>query len=138
MMATYQKLQDHLGDRLGRDVHLISFTVDPDNDRPGGLNDHATRIDAKPGWLLLTGTKRQPDLRAREARPGGRAPGGPLEHLPDRQRPDPALEEGPGLAPVEQIIASLDGVIADRGDGPATSEGRRDRVIIAGIGMARS
>ena len=57
MMTTYQKLQQHLGDRLGRDVFLISLTVDPDNDDSESLNRLAARIDAKPGWFLLSGTR---------------------------------------------------------------------------------
>ena len=57
MLATDQKLQDHLGDRLGRDVHLISLTVDPENDRWESLRDYAGRLKARSGWYFLTGSR---------------------------------------------------------------------------------
>lgn len=40
------------------DVHLISFTVDPDKDTPGVLHGYAERLHAQPGrWDFLTGSK---------------------------------------------------------------------------------
>ena len=60
-----------LGDRLGRDVFLISITVDPENDTPARLRHYAESFgdpraesfsdpktagsDAPDGWSLLTG-----------------------------------------------------------------------------------
>lgn len=38
------------------DVHLVSFTVDPETDTPEVLRDYAERLHAKPGrWEFLTG-----------------------------------------------------------------------------------
>jgi protein SCO1 len=38
------------------DVHLVSFTVDPENDTPEVLHDYAERLHARPGrWDFLTG-----------------------------------------------------------------------------------
>lgn len=40
------------------DVHLVSFTVDPDKDTPTVLRDYAGRLHAQPGrWDFLTGSK---------------------------------------------------------------------------------
>jgi protein SCO1/2 len=40
------------------DVHLISFTVDPDKDTPAVLRDYAGRLHAQAGrWDFLTGSK---------------------------------------------------------------------------------
>ena len=40
------------------DVHLISFTVDPDTDTPQVLHGYAERLHAQPGrWDFLTGSK---------------------------------------------------------------------------------
>jgi protein SCO1/2 len=40
------------------DVHLISFTVDPDTDTPDVLHGYAERLHAQPGrWDFLTGPK---------------------------------------------------------------------------------
>jgi cytochrome oxidase Cu insertion factor (SCO1/SenC/PrrC family) len=53
---TLQKLQDRLGDRLGKDVSMISITVDPENDTPSRLLAYAERFKARRGWYFLTGT----------------------------------------------------------------------------------
>ena len=53
--ATFKRLQDKLGDRLGRDVWLVSISLDPVTDTPARLKEYAARYHAKPGWLWLTG-----------------------------------------------------------------------------------
>jgi len=50
-------LQEKLGDRLGKDVFFLSFSVDPEIDTPDQLKQYAERFHAKPGWLFLTGKK---------------------------------------------------------------------------------
>lgn len=57
MSKKLQALQEHLGDRVGRDVHLISITVDPETDTPARLKEHAVKFGAGPGWHLLTGSE---------------------------------------------------------------------------------
>jgi protein SCO1/2 len=52
-----QRIQEALGDRVGRDVHLISISVDPETDTPARLKEYAARYGAKPGWYFLTGSK---------------------------------------------------------------------------------
>ena len=49
------EIQDWLGDRLGRDAHLISISVDPEIDTPARLREYADRFKARPGWFFLTG-----------------------------------------------------------------------------------
>jgi protein SCO1/2 len=40
------------------DVHLVSFSVDPDKDTPAVLRDYAAKLQAEPGrWDFLTGAK---------------------------------------------------------------------------------
>ena len=40
------------------DVHLVSFSVDPEHDTPAVLRDYASRLNAQPGrWHFLTGDK---------------------------------------------------------------------------------
>ena len=56
MAKTFVHLQEQLGDRIGRDVFLISITVDPATDTPEKLKKFATQWKAKPGWTLLTGS----------------------------------------------------------------------------------
>jgi protein SCO1 len=57
MTGTFRKIQSALGDRLGRDVHMISITVDPENDTPAQLRKFANDAAAKPGWRFVTGDK---------------------------------------------------------------------------------
>jgi protein SCO1/2 len=57
MAATFARIQDWLGDRLGKQVYLISLSVDPETDTPEKLKEYAERFKARPGWYFLTGTK---------------------------------------------------------------------------------
>jgi protein SCO1/2 len=58
--AIFVDVQDRLGKRLGRDVALITMSIDPANDIPPRLKQYQKRLGAKPGWLFLTGKK--PDV----------------------------------------------------------------------------
>jgi len=51
------RLQDLLGDHLGRDMFMYSFTLKPDEDTPEKLAAYAKRNGARPGWLFLTGNE---------------------------------------------------------------------------------
>jgi len=65
MAGTLERIQDWAGDRLGKDVHLLSFSVDP-KDTPAKMKDFAGRFNAKPGWYFLTGTKENWELALRK------------------------------------------------------------------------
>ena len=58
--ATFQQLQQKLGPRLGKEVVLVSLTVDPLRDTPQRLRDYSGRYAARDGWVWLTGAK--PDV----------------------------------------------------------------------------
>jgi protein SCO1/2 len=62
MSGVLAGLQERLGDRLGKDVFLLSFSVDPENDTPAKLKEYAESFHAKPGWLFLTGKKENVDF----------------------------------------------------------------------------
>ena len=59
--ATFKRLQERLGERLGKEVRLISVSLDPVTDTPARLKDYAGRYKAKPGWVWLTGHKAEVD-----------------------------------------------------------------------------
>jgi protein SCO1/2 len=61
MTANLARVQNLLGDRLGRDIVMISITVDPENDTPAVLKAYAERFGAKAGWYFLTGSKTNVD-----------------------------------------------------------------------------
>ena len=66
LTATFRRVQQDLGERAGRDVHLISISVDPMTDVPARLKDYSARFKAGPGWTFVTGSKSEIDglLRA--------------------------------------------------------------------------
>jgi protein SCO1/2 len=53
----FSELQAELGDRLGKDVFLISVTMDPETDTPERLKRWATQHGLRKGWTLVTGGK---------------------------------------------------------------------------------
>jgi protein SCO1 len=55
--AKLADVQDVLGDRIGKDILLISLTVDPENDTVSVLQDYANKFEAGRGWVFLTGAK---------------------------------------------------------------------------------
>jgi len=62
MARTFASLQDRFADRIGKDLVLVSITVDPATDTPERMKAYATKMKAKSGWYFLTGTKEQVDL----------------------------------------------------------------------------
>lgn len=56
-----EKLQEAAGDRLGKDVFILSISVDPVTDTPERLQQYAKTYHAKPGWHFLTGRKENVD-----------------------------------------------------------------------------
>ena len=54
-------IQSRFADRIGKDLWIVSISVDPETDTPSRLKDYAARIHAKPGWIFLTGEKSKVD-----------------------------------------------------------------------------
>lgn len=65
-MGNMVKIQNHLGERLGKDVHLLSLTVDRETDTPAKLKEYARKFKARPGWHFLTGSPENIDLALRK------------------------------------------------------------------------
>jgi len=57
LSAIFADVQDRLGDRLGKEVVLVSLSVDPNTDIPPRLKEYAVTWEARPGWVFLTGRK---------------------------------------------------------------------------------
>lgn len=64
--AILAQLQERLGALLGKDVQLVTITVDPQRDTPARLKAYASKVGAGAGWTWLTGRKEVVDgvLRA--------------------------------------------------------------------------
>src|SRR5262245_2817471 len=53
----FSQLQKTLGERVGKEVMLLSITVDPQHDTPAVLKEYARRYQADTaGWKFLTGS----------------------------------------------------------------------------------
>ena len=61
MTANLARVQKYLGERVGRDVLLLSVSVDPETDTPDVLKKYADSFKAQPGWYFLTGEKKSVD-----------------------------------------------------------------------------
>ena len=60
MGANFSRLQEALGEHLGRDVQLISVSIDPTTDTPQRLKAWGEKFSASDAWTLVTGPK--PDV----------------------------------------------------------------------------
>ncbi|NJC89270.1 MAG: SCO family protein [Desulfuromonas sp.] len=60
LSAGYANLQRKLGTDTTR-VHLVSITIDPENDTPAILKKYLAQYSAKPGWDFLTGSRKDID-----------------------------------------------------------------------------
>ncbi len=57
MGAAFGRLQTALGDHFGKDVTLVSVSVDPVTDTPERLRAWSRQFEARPGWTLVTGDR---------------------------------------------------------------------------------
>lgn len=55
--AIFGQVQRRLGEHAGRDVFLVSVSLDPVTDRPARLKAYAEKHKARPGWIWLSGEK---------------------------------------------------------------------------------
>ena len=74
--ATFARVQKELG---GRDVSLISISVDPVTDTPERMKAWGEKFHAGPGWTFVTGDKQHIDELLRAL---GAASANPAEHSP--------------------------------------------------------
>jgi protein SCO1/2 len=50
-----------LGRRLGKDVVIVSVSVDPENDTPARMKEWGEKFHIGPGWTLLSGNRAEVD-----------------------------------------------------------------------------
>ena len=61
LAATFARVQKEMGDKVGKDVHFISISVDPLTDTPERLKAWGAKFKAGPGWTFVTGEKQEMD-----------------------------------------------------------------------------
>ena len=117
LSSTFAKLQERLGGRLGKDVFLLSFSVDPDYDTPERLKEYAGRFRARPGWTFLTGSRANVEAVLRKL---GQWVESPEQHQTVFILGNEATglwKKAFGLAKPEDLFPVIDSVIDDRGAG---------------------
>ena len=60
--SNLRKVQDLLGDRVGRDTFMYSITLKPKEDSPAAIKAYRDSYEVKPGWTFLTGSPANCDL----------------------------------------------------------------------------
>lgn len=104
LTATFRRVQQDLGERVGRDIQLISISVDPTTDVPERLKVFSQKFKAGPGWSFVTGSKS--DIEKLLGALGG--------YAPDKNDHTPLILVGNdeanfwtrtyGLSPASQIV----------------------------------
>jgi protein SCO1/2 len=114
MSRNLEKIQNALGDRLGKDVFLVSITVDPATDTPTRLKEYSLKFHARPGWMFLTGKKENVDWALYKL-------GQYVEEKNDHSsilivgnEPKGLWKKAFGLAKSEELLKIVDDVINDR------------------------
>jgi protein SCO1/2 len=117
MNRNMEKIQEALGDRIGRDVFLVSMTVDPETDTPARMKEYAKKFHAGPGWLFLTGKKENLDWALYKL-------GQYVENKDDHQtvliignEPTGLWKKAFGMANVTELVQVVESVVNDKGNG---------------------
>jgi protein SCO1/2 len=110
---TLSELQRKLGD--ARDsVHLVSISIDPEQDTPARLRDYAKKFGAGPEWQHYTGTV-EASVASQRAFAAYR--GNKMDHAPVtlvRLRPGERWTRIDGFATADQLLAELNGGVAGK------------------------
>jgi protein SCO1/2 len=114
MSRNLAKVQDALGDRLGKDAVIISISVDPTVDTPPALKAYAKKLNARPGWYFMTGDKQNVDFALKKL---GQFVDDKQDHLNifiiGNERTG-LWKKAFGLAPPEELVKLVDSVLNDQ------------------------
>lgn len=115
MNRNMEKIQEALGDRVGRDVFLVSITVDPETDTPARMKEYARKFHAGPGWIFLTGKKENLDWALYKL-------GQYVEKKDDHttvfiigNEPTGLWKKAFGMANVAELVQVVESVVNDKG-----------------------
>jgi protein SCO1 len=114
MARNMERVQAALGDRLGKDILLVSITVDPETDTPAKLKEYSRRFHAKPGWLFLTGKKENVDWALYKLGQFVEAKEQHTSIIIVGNEPKGLWKKAFGLAKSEELVSLVEGVINDR------------------------
>ena len=64
--ANLKRVQELLGDRVGRDIFMYTITLRPEKDKVAALDHYVKMHRIKPGWTFLTGKPDEIDMLRRK------------------------------------------------------------------------
>jgi protein SCO1 len=64
--ANLLQVQQALGNRVGKDIFMVSMTLQPGFDTPDALQRYVKSYGIKPGWTFLTGEPKEMDVIRRK------------------------------------------------------------------------
>lgn len=115
MSKSFAALQTRFGDRLGRDLVLVSITVDPDNDTPAKLHAYAKKWQARPGWYFLTGSKANVNAALKKLGQYVEEPSAHMNVIVIGNERTGLWKKAFGLAPSDELAKVVESVLNDRG-----------------------
>src|SRR5687767_10409566 len=114
MNRNFEKIQEALGDRLGKEAFLVSISVDPETDTPTRLKEYGRRFHARPGWIFLTGKKENVDWALYKLGQYVEAKDSHNSIFIIGNEPKGLWKKAMGLAKADELIKIVEDVIADR------------------------
>ena len=122
LAATFARLQKEMGEKIGKDVHLISISVDPVTDTPERLKAWGAKFKAGPGWTFVTGEKQEMDklLNALGAAVSKREDHTPAMIIGNDSKG--VWTRTYGLAKIHQIVGVINDVMAGKVDDSSAME----------------
>lgn len=126
--ANLAKVQQLLGDRVGRDLFMNSISLKPEEDTPAKLKHYAEMHGARPGWTFLTGERADVELLRRSlgfTNPSAKVDKDLNQHIGNvRYGNEPMMlwAACPGQARAEWIVESVSWVIRPEAK-PAMTQG---------------
>ena len=111
---TLERMQEALGDRLGKDAFLVSMSVDPEIDTPARLKEYSRRFHARPGWIFLTGKKENVDWALYKLGQYVETKDGHTNIIIIGNEPKGLWKKAFGLAKADELIKVVEDVIKDR------------------------
>ena len=109
----FSTVQKKLGEESGK-VHLVSISIDPEQDTPAHLTEYAKKFKAGPGWQFYTGTTKA-SIEVQKAFNAFR--GDKMNHLPlvlMRAAPGQAWVRLEGLTSADDLIGEYHHLIGQK------------------------
>ena len=111
---TLERMQEALGDRLGKDAFLVSMSVDPETDTPSRLKEYSQRFHARPGWIFLTGKKENVDWALYKLGQYVETKDGHTTIIIIGNEPKGLWKKAFGMAKADELMKIVEDVINDR------------------------